>query len=84
MSWWSLQQNTHLLCQLSSYSAVAWQVLLAFTLIRKEGVRNEFWGQAIVDGASVLDTKRNKLRINLGDLKVRPHINQCYGISAAW
>jgi hypothetical protein len=54
-------------------------VLLAFTLIRKEGVRNEFWGQAIVDGASVLDTKRNKLRINLGDLKVRTNINQSNG-----
>lgn len=60
-------------------SAVPLQVLLAFTLIRKEGVRNEFWGQAIVDGASVLDTKRNKLRINLGDLKVRPNINQWNG-----
>lgn len=46
------------------------QVLFAFTLVRREGVRNEFWGQAFVEGTSVLD-KRGKVRLNFGDLKVR-------------
>ena len=44
-------------------------MLIILTVVRKDGVHNEFWGQGIIAGPDVLDRK-TKVRLNLGDMKV--------------
>jgi hypothetical protein len=44
-------------------------VLFGVTVVRKDGVRNEFWGQALLEGKELLD-KKTKIRVNLGDFRV--------------